>query len=210
MEHGGALAALQDPLRARGHPGLLADPPKGMVPGLWLEIEVAGIHSPLAAKPDAWFFMRRGRRVIDHNRYFLDFRNPNIRAHADAVVDRLVKDYGAGYIKFDYNCDALMGTETAADSFGQGLLEHQRAYLQWLDGVHQRYPALVLENCGSGGGRMDYALLAHHQLQSSSDQEDYRLYPAIATAPWPRCCPSNWETGPIRWPRAVPTRRAST
>lgn len=26
---------------------------------------------------------------------------------------------------------------------------------------------------------MDYAMLSHLQLQSSSDQEDYRLYPAI-------------------------------
>ena len=88
-------------------------------------------------------------------------------------------EYGVGYIKMDYNVDALMGTETAADSFGQGLLEHQRAYLQWVDQVHQRWPDLVIENCGSGGGRMDYAMLSHHQLQSSSDQEDYRRYPSI-------------------------------
>ena len=152
---------------------------KGMVPGLWLEIEVAGIKSPLKDKPDAWFFCRHGRRVIDHGRYFLDFRNPEVRAHADEVVDRLVGRYGVGYIKMDYNVDALMGTETGADSFGQGLLEHQRAYLKWVDQVHQRWPDLVVENCSSGGGRMDYAMLSHHQLQSSSDQEDYRRYPSI-------------------------------
>jgi len=152
---------------------------RGMVPGLWLEIEVAGIKSPLKQKPDAWFFMRHGKRVIDHGRYFLDFRNPEVRAHADEVVNRLVRDYGVGYIKMDYNEDALLGTETAADSFGQGLLEHQRAYLHWIDAIHGRFPALVIENCGSGGGRMDYAMLSHHQLQSSSDQTDYRKYPAI-------------------------------
>ena len=152
---------------------------KGMVPGLWLEIEVAGINSPLKDKPDSWFFMRHGKRVIDHGRYFLDFRNPGVRAHADEVVNRLVRDYGVGYIKMDYNVDALVGTETQADSFGQGLLEHQRAYLQWIEGVHSRFPELVLENCGSGGGRMDYAMLSRHQLQSSSDQMDYRKYPSI-------------------------------
>jgi alpha-galactosidase len=152
---------------------------RGMVPGLWLEIEVAGIHSPLKDKPDAWFFMRHGRRVIDHGRYLLDFRNPEVRAHADEVVNRLVQEYRVGYIKMDYNVDALLGTETQADSFGQGLLEHQRAYLQWIDAVHLRFPDLVIENCGSGGGRMDYAMLSHHQLQSSSDQTDYRKYPSI-------------------------------
>ena len=152
---------------------------RGMTPGLWLEIEVAGIRSPLKDKPDAWFFMRHGQRVIDHGRYLLDFRNPEVRAHADEVVNRLVQDYGVGYIKMDYNVDALLGTETQADSFGQGLLEHQRAYLQWLDAARTRFPQLVVENCGSGGGRMDYAMLAHHQLQSSSDQTDYRKYPSI-------------------------------
>ena len=175
---------LWQPSRTRWGPGglggvLEAIRSRGMVPGLWLEIEVAGIHSPLKDKPDAWFMNRHGARVIDHGRYLLDFRNPEVRAYADGVVDRIVGGYGVGYLKMDYNVDALLGTERDADSPGQGLLEHQRAYLGWIDGVHARYPALVIENCGSGGGRMDYAMLSHHQLQSSSDQRNYRLYPSI-------------------------------
>jgi alpha-galactosidase len=150
-----------------------------MVPGLWLEIEGAGVNSPLKDKPDAWFFMRHGRRVVDHGRFQLDFRNPEVRTHADGVVDRLVRDYGIGYIKMDYNETFQMGTELDADSFGQGLLGHNRAYLAWLDAVHARYPDLAIENCSSGGLRMDYGMLSHHQLQSSSDQSDYRKYPGI-------------------------------
>jgi alpha-galactosidase len=90
-----------------------------------------------------------------------------------------VGEYGVGYIKMDYNVDGLEGTELRADSFGQGLLEHNRALLSWHDGVLNRHPDLTIENCGSGGGRMEYAMLSHLQLQSSSDQEDYRKYPAI-------------------------------
>jgi len=37
---------------------------KGMVPGLWLEPEVAGKHSTLAEKPDSWFFLRLSRYVV--------------------------------------------------------------------------------------------------------------------------------------------------
>jgi alpha-galactosidase len=91
----------------------------------------------------------------------------------------MVGEYKVGYIKMDYNVDGLEGTEYRADSAGQGLLEHNRAVLSWLDEVLARYPELTIENCGSGGGRMEYAMLSHLQLQSSSDQEDYRLYPAI-------------------------------
>jgi len=90
-----------------------------------------------------------------------------------------VNDYGVGYIKMDYNVDSLQGTELNADSFGQGLLEHNRAHLAWLDSILNRYPDLIVENCGSGGGRMDYAMLSRLQIQSMTDQEDYLKLPAI-------------------------------
>jgi alpha-galactosidase len=38
----------------------------------------------------------------------------------------------------------------------------------------------VLENCGSGALRSDFAMLSHLQLQSTSDQQDPLLYPMIA------------------------------
>jgi alpha-galactosidase len=154
-----------------------------MVPGLWLELEVMGVLCPLADKvPGDWFFQRHGRRVQVRGRYQLDFRHPGVTKHADEVIDRLVKDYKVGYIKMDYNSDAGIGTERDADSAGDGLLQHNRAYLAWLDRVFERYPDLVIENCGSGGMRMDYALLSRHSIQSSSDQMDYRNYAAIAAA----------------------------
>ncbi len=156
---------------------------KGMIPGLWLEIEVMGIHCPLVSQvPDDWFFIRHDKRVIDHGRYQLDFRNPEVRKHADGIIKRLVQEYGVGYIKMDYNINAGIGTENGADSFGDGLLEHNRAYLAWLDKIFVEYPELVIENCSSGGMRMDYALLSRHSIQSSSDQTDYRKYAAIAAS----------------------------
>ncbi|BBI32739.1 glycoside hydrolase family 36 protein [Cohnella abietis] len=158
---------------------------KGMIPGLWLELEVMGVNCPLADKvSDEWFFMRHGKRVIDHGRYQLDYRNPEVLKHADEVIDRLILEYKVGYIKMDYNINAGIGTEVGADSFGDGLLQHNRAYLQWLDSVFGRYPDLVIENCASGGMRLDYALLSRHSIQSSSDQTDYRKYaPIVASAP---------------------------
>ncbi|KAA8999699.1 alpha-galactosidase [Paenibacillus spiritus] len=154
---------------------------KGMIPGLWLELEVMGIHSPkLKDTDDSWFFMRHGRRVMDRSRYQLDYRNPKVRAYADSVIDRLVREYGVGYIKMDYNINAGIGTETDADSYGDGLLGHNRAYLEWLDGVFARYPELVIENCSSGGMRMDYAMLSRYSIQSTSDQDNYVRYASIA------------------------------
>jgi alpha-galactosidase len=156
---------------------------KGLVPGLWLELEVMGVNCPLAKElPDECFFMRHGKRVIDHGRYQLDFRHPLAIRHANAVIDRLVREYGIGYIKMDYNIDAGIGTQVRADSFGDGLLQHTHAYLNWLDGVFGRYPNLVIESCSSGGLRTNYALLSRHTIESITDQTDYRKLAVIAAA----------------------------
>jgi alpha-galactosidase len=154
-----------------------------MVPGLWLEPEVIGVRSPMADRlPPSAFLQRGGVRLVEHGRYHLDLRHPQAVAHLDAVVDRLVGELGVGYFKLDYNIDAGAGTDVAADSAGAGLLDCNRAHLAWLDGVLDRHPGLILENCASGAMRMDYAMLARMQLQSTSDQQDHLLYPPIAVA----------------------------
>ncbi len=155
----------------------------GMVPGMWLELEVMGVNNPKAGQlSDDWFFCRHGKRVIDHGRYQFDFRNPAVRAYADSVVDRLINDFGIGYFKMDYNINAGVGTDFSSDGPGDGLLEHTRSYLGWLESVFERYPGLVIENCSSGGMRLDYALLQRHSIQSTSDQMDYRRNALIAAA----------------------------
>ena len=154
---------------------------KGLIPGVWLEPEVMGIRCGLAGKlPDDWFFVRHGKRVYDRSRFQLDYRNPAVRTHMDEVVDKLVRDYGVGYIKTDYNIEPGIGTELYADSVGDGMLEHERAYLSWLDGLFRRHPELIIENCSSGGLRMDYGMLSRCSIQSTSDQENYLQYAVIA------------------------------
>ncbi|MEJ3743910.1 glycoside hydrolase family 36 protein [Actinomycetes bacterium KLBMP 9797] len=156
---------------------------RGMVPGLWLEPEVIGVRSPMADKlPPEAFLQRDGVRVVEHGRYHLDLRHPGAVAHLDEVVDRLVEQLGVGYFKLDYNINPGAGTDLDADSVGAGLLAHNRAHLAWLDGVLDRHPDLILENCASGAMRMDYALLSRMQLQSTSDQQDFLRYPPVAVA----------------------------
>ena len=155
----------------------------GMVPGLWVEPEVVGVHSDVARQlPAEAFFQREGRFVVEHGRYHLDLRHPAAVKHLDQVVDFLVGELGVGYLKFDYNICVGPGPDTGGLPAGAGLLAANRAQLDWLDAVLDRYPALVIENCSSGGMRTDYALLSRMQLQSTSDQQEYLRYPPIAAA----------------------------
>lgn len=42
------------------------------------------------------------------------------------------------------------------------------------------HPNLIIENCASGGMRMDYKTLSHFSVQSTSDATDYKPTAAIA------------------------------
>ena len=163
---------------------------RGMRAGLWLEPEVVGVQSPVARPeaegglPEGAYLRRHGRRVHDDGRYFLDLRHPAAVAHLDAVVDGLVAPrpdgLGVSFFKLDHNVVPGPGTDADALSAGDGLLEHQRAHLAWLRGVKRRHPHLVLENCASGAMRADFGMLEVLDLQSTTDQEDHRLYPPVA------------------------------
>jgi alpha-galactosidase len=156
---------------------------RGMRAGTWLEPEVIGVTSPAASTlPNDAFFQRFGERVREHDRYHLDFRHPAAVAHLNEVVDRLVRDYSISYLKLDYNINPGAGTDWQAMAAGDGLLAHSRAFIAWLNAIQTRYPDLILENCSSGAMRMDYAYLSRTHLQSTSDQQDFRLYPVIAAS----------------------------
>lgn len=154
---------------------------KGMKPGLWIEIEGIGPDSDIAKNiPDDCFFQIHGKRVIEHYRWQLDFRNSNVRDYANKIIDEIIEKYGLKYLKVDYNINAGIGTDYKADSLGSGLLEHCRAYISWLDEFFERHPDVVIENCASGGQRMDYGMLSRLSIQSTSDQTNYELYPSIS------------------------------
>ncbi|MGI5128168.1 glycoside hydrolase family 36 protein [Pseudonocardia sp. CA-107938] len=155
----------------------------GMIPGLWLEPEVVGVRSPLLDRlPTEALFCRDGVPIVENGRHQLDFRHPAVVRHLDETVDRLVAEFGVGYFKLDYNINIGAGTDVDGARPGAGLLGHNRAYSAWIDSVLDRHPDLVLENCSSGGMRVDYAQLARHSIQSTSDQTDPERYVSIAAA----------------------------
>lgn len=153
---------------------------EGMKPGLWLEPEVVGVNSPMAELlPDDAFIRHDGTRVVEHGRYFLDLTSTAARNHLDQTFDRLVA-MGAAYFKLDYNVTPGPGGRTATASAGATLQAHCDAYLNWFDALRRRHPGVLIENCGSGAMRQDWRQTSRFDLQSTSDQQDYFLYPPIA------------------------------
>jgi alpha-galactosidase len=167
----GGIGAVFDAIRGRG-----------MVPGLWLEPEAAGIRSDVARQlPDEAFFQRAGGRAVEQSRHMLDFSHPAVTERMDRVVDGLIGTYGLGYLKLDQNIN-MSWISGEGPGPGQAILNHARAYRAWLAALSARHPTVILENCASGGLRMDYSLLSVAHIQSMSDQQDYARLAAIAAS----------------------------
>ena len=154
---------------------------KGMKPGLWIEPEAVGIKSPMVKEyKDGSYFKANGRNVVVRKRYTLNFANEEVYNHMLNVVSDLVTKYDLAYIKTDYNTDVGIGNEYDSDSLGDGLLKHNRAYIKWLNEIMDKFPDLTIENCASGGCRMDSEILKYCPIQSTSDQTNFKRYPFLS------------------------------
>lgn len=153
----------------------------GLKAGLWIEPEVVGFKNQemIDFYGDECFIQRNGKKVTVMNRHFLDFRHPKVRATMTQTIRRMVEDYGADYIKMDYNQDMGVGTDLDAFSLGEGLEKASIAYFSWVKEVIEAFPNVVFEGCSSGGMRLDYKTLSLYPLVSTSDQVDCNKYPYI-------------------------------
>ncbi|MDE5897144.1 MAG: alpha-galactosidase [Clostridia bacterium] len=154
----------------------------GMKAGLWIEPEVVGYRCKemIDYYGDECFLHRYGKKICVMGRYFLNFRKAKVREYLNETIRRMVEDYGAEYIKMDYNQEIGVGADAESGSLGEGLENDRRAYLEWIDSVRASYPEVLIETCSSGGMRMDYCTLSRFSVISVSDQIDYRKYPYIA------------------------------
>lgn len=154
----------------------------GMKAGLWLEPEAVGqmCAEMIAYYPEEAWFRLDGRPVIVGGRRFLDYRCAAVREYMDGVIDRIVNEYGADYLKFDCNQDCGSGTDGFGDKPGRGLELATQAFFAWVESIRRRYPAVIVEGCASGGQRLDHLSTSRWTLVSTSDQTDYKKYPWIA------------------------------
>lgn len=174
---------------------------KGMRAGFWIEFEGCCEGADFYEKPDAYFLLRHGKRV-GGSRAMLDFRHPEVRAFMHGVFDRMI-DMGFSFVKNDYNQSTALGDDKYTESAADGLLEHNRAVYSFLDELRERYPQLIIENCGGGGLRGDYGMASHCHFQNTSDQEIYWRYPSIFQGYLTNILPEQATIWSYPWPLLV-------
>ncbi len=141
---------------------------RGLLFGLWCEIEGLGGQAALQASRPELAAMRDGVGLG-----YICFGCPDAREWAAATLERLITDYRCDWIKLDFNLDPGAGCNRTDHGHGpgDGLFAHYRGYYSVLDGVRARQPEVMLENCSSGGLRMDLGMMHHTHLTFLSDPD---------------------------------------
>lgn len=150
----------------------------GMKPGIWFEPEVCGRDAKAFGETDH-LLKRYGTPITTGSRRFFDMRDPWVTAYLDERVIGTIRRCGFEYVKIDYNDSIGVGCDWA-ESLGEGLRQNQIAARTFLEHVRGCVPGILVENCSSGGHRLEPSFLGVCQLASFSDAHEEREIPVIA------------------------------
>ncbi|MCV6603433.1 MAG: alpha-galactosidase [Cohaesibacter sp.] len=132
----------------------------GMGFGLWFEPEMVNEKSRLFETHPDWILGHR-EQIKGRQQWALNMALPQVQDYLYEAIAALLNSYPVDYIKWDHNrvlpiCDYDQSRGTHA------LMKRLRA----------DFPNTEIESCASGGGRMDYGMLAHTQRVWLSDSND--------------------------------------
>lgn len=148
----------------------------GMRFGLWVEPERADDAGELVREHPGWVSTRDGEPIRrpgpdGPEGVHLCLGNPEVRRWMADEMIRVVQEYGVDWLKWDYNmgyglgCNATDHGHQATD----GHHAHTLGLYQVLGELRAACPDLVIENCASGGHRVDLGTLRHTHTNWVSD-----------------------------------------
>jgi alpha-galactosidase len=153
---------------------------RGLIPGLWFEMETCGETSAAFSLVDH-LLKKDGVPVTSNSRRFWDLNDPWVIDYLTEKVIGLLRRGGFGYLKVDYNETIGLGSDHA-DSLGEGLRLQTLGTHRFFEKIRASLPDLVIENCASGGHRLEPSMLARSAMSSFSDAHETVEIPIIAAS----------------------------
>ncbi len=150
----------------------------GLIPGLWFEQESVGCVADAYNKTE-YLLKRFGVPITSGARRFWDMRSPWVIDYLSEKVIGTLRDNGFGYLKVDYNDSIGVGCD-GAESLGEGLRQAVCASQSFFRKITEELPRLVVENCSSGGHRLEPSMMELVSQASFSDAHECTCIPIIA------------------------------
>ena len=150
----------------------------GMIPGIWFEIENVG-KAAQAYNLKEHLLHKDGKVLTSYFRRFWDMKQPWVQQYLSDKVIGTLKKYNFGYMKIDYNETIGIGCD-GTESLGEGLRQNMEASAEFFELVKKEVPDIILENCASGGHRLEPGLMGQMSMASFSDAHEGVEIPIIA------------------------------
>lgn len=147
----------------------------GMDFGLWVEPEMVNPDSNLyRAHPDWVLHFPDTPRSEARNQLVLNMSRPDVKEYVFSQLDKLVSENDIAFLKWDLNRGfGEPGWPDAPDGDQRRIwVQHVRNVYEIIDRLRARHPALEIESCASGGGRVDLGILERVEQVWPSDNTD--------------------------------------
>ncbi len=186
---------------------------RGIKFGIWIEPEMTNTKSELYEQHPDWVVCHPNRTPSTGRggtQLVLDLSNPKVQDFVFQVVDNLMKENpDLYYFKWDANMDIQnFGSHyLTADRQSHLYVDYQLGLIKTLQRIRAKYPDLVMQDCSSGGGRVNYGLMPYFDEFWVSDNTDAQqrlfiqygtsmFFPAMAMAQHVSASP-NHQTGRV-------------
>jgi alpha-galactosidase len=144
----------------------------GMEFGLWFEPEMVNADSDVARAHPEWIMAARSTWPVEsRHQQVLNLAIPEAYDHVKGQMSALLDEYDIAYLKWDHNRD-LVESGNQLDQGRPAVSAQTRAAYRLLDELRDAYPALEIESCSSGGGRIDLEVLERTDRVWVSDNID--------------------------------------
>ncbi len=150
----------------------------GMKAGIWFEFENIGPKCNMFNRTEH-MLKRDGIPLTTRNRRFWDMNDPWVKDYLDERVINFMNNNGLEYIKVDYNETIGIGCDNE-DSLGEGLRRNMEGTVDFFKRIKANVKDVVIENCASGGNRLEPTFMGLSSMASFSDAHECVEIPIIA------------------------------
>lgn len=136
--------------------------------GIWIELEAVG--------DDAKLHHEHPELIAKNNGEQFGMVCLGSEKNVEWAIERmcmLIDKFDADYLLLDFNIDPMSGCNSLEHDHGakDGLYYHYKGLYKVLRTIKNKYPELIIENCSSGGLRIDLALMENLDYCYMSDPD---------------------------------------
>ena len=133
---------------------------KGLLFGLWLDLERLGKASKASKEHPEWISKCY---VNGKENSQLNMAIPEAAAWAESELSRVIEEYKIDLFRLDYNLDnqQLQSRYIGENGVENAYVKYYQNTNAMYERLRRKYPDVVFENCAGGGGRTDLSFVSN-------------------------------------------------